>query len=448
MAILQHVSSLHRTFPLVPGFAKTPGAPRTEMTPSRKEPRTAFIVAWVLCLIFYAVQYGLRSAPGVMIPELTATFGLTTLGVSSLLGVYYYTYAGFAIVAGASLDRYGARWPIFVGVMTVAAGSAMFGLSSISVAETGRLLQGAGSAFAFTGAVYLAVHGFSGRWLATAIGFTQFAGMLGGFAGEFAVGPLVHGLIAWQSFWIYAGIVLALIAFLLLVTTPTRPDRISGSIESILTPFKIVLTNPQSYLCGIIGGLLFMPTTIGDMIWGVPFLTHGLGVAQAEAVARSSMVPLGWVIGAPLLGYLADRIGRRKPVLLAGIALMLMSGVGVAYPFIPPYIGGLIFGIGSGAAMIPYSMIKETNPDHVKGSATGAMNLMVFSFSALLAPVFGVALTRFSGGKTLTLADFHEADLIWAGAIILSFILTLFLRETGPKGRPAAPHVLAEKAQS
>ena len=173
MAILQHVSSLHRTFPLVPGFAKTPDAARAEMTSPRKEPRTAFIVAWVLCLIFYALQYALRSAPGVMIPELTATFGLTTLGVSSLLGVYYYTYAGFALVAGASLDRYGARWPIFVGVMTSAVGSGLFGFSAITAVESGRLLQGAGSAFAFTGAVYLAVHGFSAKWLATAIGVTQ-----------------------------------------------------------------------------------------------------------------------------------------------------------------------------------------------------------------------------------------------------------------------------------
>ena len=60
---------------------------------------------------------------------------------------------------------------------------------------------------------------------------------------------------------------------------------------------------------------------------------------------------------------------------------MLISGVGITYlsAFIPPYIGGLVFGIGSGAAMIPYTMIKEANPDNVKGSATGAMNFLVFS---------------------------------------------------------------------
>jgi MFS family permease len=159
------------------------------------------------------------------------------------------------------------------------------------------------------------------------------------------------------------------------------------------------------------------------------------------------MVPLGWVIGAPLLGFLADRIGRRKPVLIAGIVLMLMSGVGIAYlsAFIPPYIGGLLFGIGSGAAMIPYAMIKEANPDNVKGSATGAMNFLVFSLSAFLAPVFGLALMRFSGGRPLILENFHQADFIWVGAIILSFILTFLLRETGAAAlrTPPTPAVSA-----
>src|SRR5258707_6856322 len=90
-----------------------------------------FVAAWLFVCVFYFIQYALRSAPGVMIPELSAAFGLTALGVSSLLGLYFYTYAGFAIVAGASLDRFGAKLPIAIGVLAVALGSISFGLGSI-----------------------------------------------------------------------------------------------------------------------------------------------------------------------------------------------------------------------------------------------------------------------------------------------------------------------------
>jgi len=399
-----------------------------------------YVAAWLFVCVFYFIQYALRSAPGVMIPELSATFGLTALGVSSLLGLYFYTYAGFSIVAGASLDRFGAKLPIATGVFGVAIGSVLFGLGSMGAAEGGRLLQGAGSGFAFTGAVYLAARGFPDRWLATAVGVTQLFGMLGGFAGQFAVGPLVHGPIAWQSFWIYSGAALAIVAFFILVVTPGSHAPTRGSLLSMFAPYKVVLTNPQSYLCGIVGGLLFMPTNVADMIWGVPFLHLGLGVETAEAVARSSMVPLGWVIGAPLLGYLSDRIGLRKPVLIGGILLALASLLAIVYApgLLPPYVGGLLFGIGSGAAMIPYSMIKEVNPDNVKGSATGAMNFLVFSFSAFLAPAFGGVLVKLSGGHQMNLQTFQHAHLIWVGAIVLAFILTLFVRETGSAARKTA----------
>ena len=247
----------------------------------------AFVVVWLLCMVFYFLQYALRSAPGVMIPELSATFGLTTLGVSSLVGLYYYTYAAFAIVAGTSLDRYGAKLPITFGILIVAVGSVLFGLGVFGLAETGRLLQGAGSAFAFTGAVYLAAHGFPGRWLATAVGFTQLAGMLGGFAGQFMVRPLVQGPIAWQAFWIYAGAVACVIALLVLFMTPGNQEPTRGSFSDMLAPYKVVLSNPQSYLCGFVGGLLLMPTTIGDMIGAFPFYAK----ASAWKRRRPSHVP-------------------------------------------------------------------------------------------------------------------------------------------------------------
>lgn len=396
----------------------------------------AFIAAWAFCLLFYFVQYAVRSAPSVMLPELTHAFGLTALGVSSLLGLYYYTYSVFAIVAGASLDRWGAKYTIPIGVFFLAVGIFMFGVGIGWMANVGRLLQGAGAAFAFVGAVYLATHGFPARYLATAIGFTQCLGMLGGSAGQFAVGPLVHGPMSWQQFWFYAGIITFLICVAMLIVTPRQDaaEHPKTSVWTMFAPFKIVLTNPQSYLCGFSAGLLFLPTTIGTMIWGVAFLNQGWHVGYAEAVNRASMIPLGWVIGAPVLGYIADHFGRRKPVLFAGIALMLVTGIGaILLPAnsLPPYLIGFLFGFGSGAAMIPYSIIKEVNPDNVKGSATGAINFLVFAMSAFGAPAAGWLLQKLAGGGALTLDIFDKGASAAIACIVVGAILALFLKETG-----------------
>jgi MFS family permease len=401
-----------------------------------------FIMAWACCVLFYFLQYALRSAPGVMVPELTTAFGLSALGVSALIGLYYYTYSTFAIVSGACFDRYGAKYVVPTGVVLVAGGAALFGLGIGSAAQAGRLLQGAGSAFAFTGAVYLAARGFPARYLATAIGFTQCFGMLGGASGQFVVAPLIHGALTWQQFWLASGAVAAIIAVIVVLVTPSghaARTAAQGSIWSMFTPYKSVLTNPQSYLCGFAAGLLFLPTTIGDMIWGVSFLREGWHISYGEAVNRAAMVPLGWVIGCPLLGYLADRVGRRKPVLIGGAAVMLLASLAILYlphGIVPPYLAGLLLGIGSGAAMIPYTIIKEVNADEVKGSATGAINFLVFTLSALMAPTYGWVLVKLSGGGTLGLEVFQKAGVIGVGGVILAIILSLFIRETGSAAKP------------
>ena len=396
-----------------------------------------FIAAWACCVAFYFLQYALRSAPGVMIPELTAAFGLSALGVSSLIGLYYYTYSTFAILSGASFDRYGAKLVVPIGLGLLAIGAILFGLGSAPAADAGRLLQGAGSAFAFTGAVYLATHGFPARYLATAIGVTQCFGMLGGAAGQFAVAPMIHGALSWQQFWIYGGVAAAALALLVFILTPgghAERSTAQGSIWSMFTPYKSVLSNPQSYLCGFAAGLLFLPTTVGDMIWGVSVLREGWQSGYTEAVNRAALVPLGWVIGCPLLGYVSDHFGRRKPVLIGGGVFMLLIALAILYMphgIIPSYLGGLLLGIGSGAAMIPYTIIKEVNADEVKGSATGAINFLVFTLSALMAPVYGWVLVDVSNGGPLDLPVFQKAGIIGVAGIALAIVLSCFIRETG-----------------
>jgi MFS family permease len=402
----------------------------------------AFVVAWIFCLLFYFMEYAVRSAPSVMLPELTTAFGLSTVGLSSLIGLYYYSYAAFAIVAGASVDRWGAKYTIPAGVLILAVGTAMFAVNVGWIAGVGRFLQGAGAAFAFIAAVYLASRGLPARYLATAVGITQCLGMLGGAAGQFVVAPLIHGPLEWQQFWVYAGVVSLLIAVAMFVATPSEDvsQTSNASIWTTFAPYKTVLTNPQSYLCGLCGGLLFLPTTVGAMTWGVSFLQEGWHVAYTPAVDRAAAVAIGWVFGSPILGYVADRIGRRKPVVLGGAALMLAATLAIFYlppQTFPPYLLGFLLGFGSGAAMIPYSIIKEVNPDHAKGSATGAMNFLVFVMTALAAPVIGWWMQMLAGGAALTLDVFVTAGSVYVAAIVVAGILTLFLKETGSAVRKA-----------
>jgi MFS family permease len=196
-------------------------------------------IAWGLALCFYFLEYASRSAPAVMIEHLATAFGTTAIGVSAILGTYYYTYSTTSLIAGAALDRVGAKKAVPVGIFILAIGCLLFAIPTAAAGYAGRLLQGAGSAFAFTGAVYLAAHGFSARWLATAIGVTQCLGMLGGSAGQSVVGPWLEHGIGWQTIWHWLGIASLVVGVLLFVITPSetraanRPFRLGVRVASL-----------------------------------------------------------------------------------------------------------------------------------------------------------------------------------------------------------------------
>jgi MFS family permease len=120
---------------------------------------------------------------------------LTTLGIVAIIGTYYYTYSTVSLVAGISFDRLGAKYSLLAGTVVLGLGCLLFYFPNQGAGYAGRLLQGMGCAFAFPGCVYSASRGFSAGPLATAIGFTQCVGMLGGSAGQLVVGPwLRNGL--------------------------------------------------------------------------------------------------------------------------------------------------------------------------------------------------------------------------------------------------------------
>jgi len=409
-----------------------------------KSRTSAAVAAWLLAALYYFYQYTLRSSPAVMMPQLSAAFGLSAAGVASLIGLFYYGYAPLSLIAGPAIDRLGAKAVIPFGALLAGCGALLFGTGSLTAAYVGRFLQGAGGVFALIGAVYIVTQNFPASRGATLVGATQMFGSSGGSAGQFLVGPMIAGGIAWSSYWTAMGATGIAIAVLLFFLLP-KPKASKPGDDWVRGPAKalaVVFANPQSLLCGLIAGLVFIPTTIFDMIWGVRFLEQGRGFAYGEAVIRSATVPLGWIIGSPLMGMLSDRLGRRKPIIVGGGCLLTGCLAWILYgpaDVLPPYVLGLAAGIASGAAMVTYTVVKEANPPHLAGTATGVIGFLNFTFSALMGPVFGARLQRAADGTNTGLEQYQMTFQPLLYGVALAVLLTVFLmKETGSAARVEA----------
>jgi MFS family permease len=406
--------------------------------------RTA-AVAWLVTAVYYFYQYTLRSAPAVMMPELSNAFGMSAAAVASLVGLFYYGYSPFSLVAGVAMDRLGPRRVVPIGAAAVGIGALLFSTGSGPAASAGRLLQGAGGVFALVGAAYIATTNFPVSRAATLIGATQMFGMAGGSAGQFLVGPLIASGVLWSTFWFgmgIAGLGISVVLYLLL-PEPAPRARSDDWFKQAAGAMGLVFRNPQSILSGLIAGLLFIPTTIFDMVWGVRYLQEGIGLDYGTAVMRSATVPFGWIIGCPLLGFVSDRLGRRKPVIVASGVVLLACLAWILYgppEVLPPYIVGLVAGIASGAAMLPYTVIKEANPPEVSGTSTGVVNFINFTFSALLGPVFARMLVEAAAGSEQVSREHYQSTFgPMMYGVVLAIVLTFLLKETGPAARRAAP---------
>src|SRR5678816_312580 len=95
---------------------------------------TTAVVAWLITAVYYFYQYTLRSAPAVMMPQLSEAFGISATAVASMVGLFYYGYSPFSLVAGTALDRLGPRRVVPIAAAVVGVGALLF-LSLIHISE-------------------------------------------------------------------------------------------------------------------------------------------------------------------------------------------------------------------------------------------------------------------------------------------------------------------------
>jgi MFS family permease len=361
------------------------------------------LFGWLTGAFFFFYAWVLRVAPSVMVEELMRDFAVGAAVVGHLSAAYFYGYAGMQIPVGVLLDRFGPRRLMTLAALVCAGGCVLLATSSaLAAASAGRFLIGASAAFSLVGSMAVAGQWFHANRFALLSGLSMAMGMAGGVFGQ---APLRLAVEAsdWRSTTLAlaaGGVALAVAAW----ATVRDRWRGSGGLGQALSGRGGGLAHRQAWLVALVGLGTSAPLLAFASLWGVPFLETAYRLPRAQAATLTSLIFVGWGVGAPAIGWLSDRIGRRKPPLIAGLLLETAALALLVYvPGLPmPVLGLLCFLVGffGSAQIVCFALARETHAAALSGTAIGFVNGMVTGAGALFQPLVGWLLDLAWTGET------------------------------------------------
>lgn len=427
--------------------------------------RRALFFSWIICgigALFYAYEYLLRIMPSVMEPALRSHFNLSATGFGVFSAFYYYAYVPMQLPVGMLMDRFGPRRLLMLACLLCVLGIWMFAQTNIvSAAAAGRFLTGFGSAFAFVGVLKLATIWLPEDKLALVAGLAAALGTIGAMLGDNLLGALVSR-VGWQhavNLSAMFGLVILGVMWIGIHDKSSNIDQDGGTLPSFkvaLTDLKYILTSRQIWINGAYGCLIYLPTTVFAELWGIPYLAHARGLPLASAEFANSLIFMGFMIGAPLWGYLSDKIHRRKlPMVLGALGAATMMALVLYLPQVhiqTLYAMMFLLGLCYGVQAVVFAVGRELSPKEAAGTAIASTNMFVMLGAMLLQPVIGYLLDKSvllrygdklssmpfgaDGFRELyTTSDYQFAMIILPLGIFLSAILALFLKETHAHAR-------------
>ena len=399
------------------------------------------LFAYLLGMLFFAYAFIQRVAPSVVTEELMRDFSVGAASLGILSGAYFYTYAALQLPVGLLTDRYGPRKLMAAAAIVCALASAGFASSeSLLVASIYRSLIGGAVAFGFVGTLSIITQFFSPGRFALLAGLVQSMGMIGAIVGQAPLRVLVENR-GWQETFLWLMLAGLILGVLLFTVVPRRSNKDQHTEkQNLMHSLRQVARNPQSWLCAGIGFGLAAPMLSFAGLWAIPWLELSYGIDKKQAAGLVSMLFLGWAIGSPLCGWLSDRMGKRKPVMIAGSIISLSGFVSLVY------VGewsltaiGILFvvsGIGGSCMIVIFGAVRESNRIVNSAAAMGLVNMCVVGSGAVTQPLIGWLLEKYWNGAlangipVYSIETYRIALVAMVLSLLLALICVIFLRET------------------
>ena len=287
------------------------------------ESRRAWVVVWAtfVCL---AVIFGVSYSFAAFFENFANEFAAQRADVSWIFGLCGLVYFVLGAGGGMLADRWGPRLICMAGMISIAIGLFLTSLaqSLTTVYLSYGLLVGLGIALVYTPSIACVQPWFNKRrGLASGIASS-------GVGAGTLILPVVVSYLLTEINWrealqtMSAGVLLiGLTAGFLLKRAPNLNGNSSGQLPGLA--LSAALTTPSFKW-------LYMGTLLGAPVMFVPFAhisaaARDAGVPDAQAVGLVGLIGIGSLVGRFAIGWLADRMGRIK-------TLMLMQGLmGLSY---------------------------------------------------------------------------------------------------------------------
>jgi sugar phosphate permease len=414
-------------------------------------PASAAWLVWGMGACFYLIAFYQRVAPAVLAQDLSRDFNLSAAALGNLSAFYFYSYVAGQIPTGLAADRWGPRRVLAAGAAVMALGTLAFGLApNAMVANGGRLLIGAAGGVAFVAMLKIASHWMVPRQFAFASACALFIGVCGA---TLAGAPLSFAveLFGWRPVMVASAVATGAVAVAIWFVVRDDPTErgyashfpegaASHEAPSAMHALREVLRRRNLWI------LLVGPAALSAIVlsfaglWGVPFLVMHYGFTTAEAAGVGSLMMIAWSVSGLGFSALSEKLGRRKPVMLGGIAAAMLLWSFVV--FVPGLERTVLIallvavGVSCGAFILTFPLAKESVPARFGGTASGIANMGVMIGGMVMQPLVGLVLDQHWAGVMANGARWYDFDafraafsamLAWCA---ISLVLIAFARET------------------
>jgi sugar phosphate permease len=422
--------------------------------PPARPPASARLrsVVMLLALCSYLMSMFHRVAPAVIAGDLAAAFQASAASLGVLAATYFYVYTLLQIPVGVLADTLGPRRLLTLGGLVAGAGSLLFGLApGFAWALLGRTLVGVGVSVAFIAMLKLIAVWYAENRFATLVGAMMFLGNVGTMTAGTPLAWAAQGM-GWRAVFVAIGVMslaIGVLSWFLVQDRPDPPEGAPAARSASGTParsgwrqgLRVVLANratwPGFFVNVGIAGSFFAFAGL----WAMPYFMQVHGMSRVLASHHLTVYFGGFALGCLVVGPLSDRLGRRRPLMIAGATLHALGWwIWISSEALAPaasFALCLALGMVTASLTLSWACAKEVNPPAFSGMATSVVNVGVFLGPSILQPLVGWVMDRgwqgtMAGGARLySAANYRNGLLLMAACAALGALATLFVRETG-----------------